>query len=367
MSATPGPPTVPPTVPPTLVPPPGSPRGSPRRSPGRSPRTDSRIAQFRARGPLSRIRGAALIFVPLAISALFIGWLVSRAFGGGSAAKPPEQTSVTVSRSSTKTKPDPQRPATSTSSKEPIETIRIEPQRSPAPLNRQLQLDIRGEGCIANSTGVLSMHEIGSAAAAGDDDRLVLRRRFDTGADGNWASNPVLVGQPVGSYLVSASCQRRASALNAVDTADRAEVFTVTDVLELTGPAVSPSFLVRPRLLRAGQANTITVQGGQCFAADGRSGQVEVALVPFVESAWGTANRVESRFNGDWVATLVVPSQYAQGTYSVIANCLGGRTYGSTVARFSTEEDLAATKLIEWYGRPTTPSVAVKGRPNFTG
>ena len=136
--------------------------------------------------------------------------------------------------------------------------MQLYPQRARA--GPPLQLVVRGDGC-AGGSGVLSITQLGAARDTGNIDRLVVRRRIDVAADGSWSTHPLLVGQPPGSYRVDASCERRAVTDQIGTDVDRRDLFTASEVLELTAPAATDNFDVTPPFAPPGTPLTVLISG----------------------------------------------------------------------------------------------------------
>lgn len=193
--------------------------------------------------------------------------------------------------------------------------LRIHPQRAVA--GPPLELRVAGIGC-PGASGVLSITEAGSATQAGGADRLVVRRRFDVAADRSFSATPTLVGQPPGSYRVSIECDRfrRAGALD--DTAGR-QIFELTEVLELTGPAAAREFSVSPVQAIPGLTTQFAFSGRGCNGADAA---VQVRVFPPSAMAPGPLNVLTPPLaNGAWQGLFTVNDVSAYGTYTFEASC----------------------------------------------
>lgn len=193
--------------------------------------------------------------------------------------------------------------------------LRIHPQRAAA--GSPLELQVSGMGCPGRS-GVLSITEVGSAAQSGGPDRLVVRRRFDVAADLTFRATPLLVDQPPGSYRVAIACARYRMA-EAPDGDRARDVFELTEVLELTGPAAAREFRVSPPAAAPGLATSFNFAGEGCSGEDAR---VEVRVFPPSAMTAGTLAVVKPALDGgSWSGTYTVAALGAVGTYTFEASC----------------------------------------------
>lgn len=199
--------------------------------------------------------------------------------------------------------------------------LRIHPQRAVA--GPPLELDVAGTGC-PGTTGTLSITEVGSAADAGGQDRLVVRRQFDVSSDTTFRAAPLLVGQPPGSYRVSIACARFGGPVAndpAAATAERS-TFALTEVLELTGPAAAKEFAVSPASATPGLRTQFAVSGAGC---DGGGATVEVKVfAPSAMSVGTVAVLRPTVVDGAWRTTHVIADSSATGSYTFEATCTDG-------------------------------------------
>jgi hypothetical protein len=246
-------------------------------------------------------------------------------------------------------------------------TLRIQPQR--ARVGPPLELSTLGTGCGSRSA-TLSIVALGEPTDTPAQDRLVVRRRVDVEEDGTWSSSPLLVGQPVGTYRVTASCDRRAVLTGIELPAERRDVFVAAELLELTGPAVLYDLDVAPSEAAPGQAVTVRLSGHnqhQCPAGVRVMGNVFPT-----PGTIGSSRPFEALVdaNGRWVATITIPARDANGSYGVEARCLGGFAYATESIRFLVPGDTAppAVPVGPGTGTPVPPpAAAVPGQPTYTG
>ena len=193
--------------------------------------------------------------------------------------------------------------------------LRIHPQRAQAGL--PLPLQVWGAGC-PGATGILTVTEAGSAQRDDGADRLVVRRRLEIGPDRSFRADPVLSGQPPGTYRVSVACERRRGGSGAGDDLGR-DVFEVTELLELTGPGAAREFTISPLGGEPGVTTTFTFHGDGCT---GDGGRVEVAVFPPSAMAPGpVAVSTPAVVDGAWRGSVTVPAEAAAGTYVFDASC----------------------------------------------
>jgi hypothetical protein len=248
--------------------------------------------------------------------------------------------------------------------------MQLYPQRAQA--GSPLELLVRGDGC-AGGSGVVSITRLGSARDTTDVDRLVVRRRIDIAADGSWATRPLLVGQPPGSYRVTAGCERRAAADDIEPLTDRRDLFTATEMLELTGPAVVDDFAVTPPFAPPGEGITVQVSGSQRCppSAPGAPSTVSGMFVPNA-GATGPERSFTATVdqNGNWRTTVTLAPADAEGSYSVTATCSAGFAFATQSLRFLDTSKLVVPPIFPWSGpppgQPSAPT-PVPGRPTYTG
>jgi len=254
--------------------------------------------------------------------------------------------------------------------------LHIHPQRAQA--GPPLQLEVDGIGCPGNS-GVLTITEAGSASRPDGSDRLVVRRRFEVLSDRTFRAVPTLVGQPPGTYRVSVSCERYRTA-EGLDDAVRRDVFELTEVLELVGPAAAREFLVSPFEATPLTATVFDFAGRGCPGADA---EVEVRVFPPSAVAPGPLAVLRPTVEGGaWSGRYSVPAAGAYGTYTFEASCWDGSglqfSYVSRHVHFGplvlAAEVVTSTwdDLLDDFGirlKPATAAVeqAVPAKPSYTG
>ena len=254
---------------------------------------------------------------------------------------------------------------------EPV--MRIQPQRALASLTSPLTLDVRGEGCAGRS-GVLSIMQVGTALRPGDPGRLVVRRRIDIDGAGRWQLAPLLVGQPPGAYEVIASCERRPRAEGFPNPEERRDIYTTTDVLELTGPFTSRSFTIGPSsLLLEGKTATLSLAGDGCRPNGSTLSRVTGSIFGNSDARGGDGSghradfAIDARLDGTWQASLTVPDAWARGSYGVQVSCDSGVPYATQTVRFVPASQLSAP-VATAVGTPrATAAQPVKGIARFTG
>lgn len=204
--------------------------------------------------------------------------------------------------------------------------LRIHPQRAAAGLPLNLQVD--GIGC-PGSSGTLSITEVGTAGEAGGLDRLVVRRRFDVDpVDRSFHVDPLLVGQPPGTYRVAIECERFRTA-DAPAALPTRQVFELTELLELTGPLAAREFQVSPLQPDPDLTTQFSLSGAGCT---GVSPRVEVLVfpprsLPLSVTPPPATVRLQPPVlaeRGTWTATTSVAAAAAQGTYTFEATCFDG-------------------------------------------
>jgi hypothetical protein len=249
--------------------------------------------------------------------------------------------------------------------------FRIYPQRAAA--GSPLELQVTGEGC-PGSSGMLSISEIGTAAEAGGVDRLVVRRRFDVDGTRHFRVTPLLVGQPPGSYRVVASCERMATA-QPIDDVGRRDLFTMSEVLELTGDPGAREFQVVPTAARPGLATRLALSGKACT---GPGARVLVSIFPPNTGDQPVPTTLDlPAGGGSWQGAHEVPAAAAYGTYTIEARCWTSDgpqfAYVTRHVRFADPEATPRLpSLLDIFTPPAkkTPpasSQAVPGQPTFTG
>lgn len=273
---------------------------------------------------------------------------------------------------------DPQvtaRPTTTTTSPDSIErngpAMQLYPQRARA--GPPLELMVRGNGC-AGGTGVLSITQLGAARDTGNVDRLVVRRRIDVAADGTWSTQPLLVGQPPGTYRVDASCPRRAVTDQVGVDVDRRDLFTATEVLELTAPATVDSFDVTPPFATPGVALTVVISGSRGCPPSTSAGTSSVSGVVIPNAgATGAPQPFSATVDGQghWQAQVTFDASEATGSYSVSATCSAGFAFGDQLIRFMDTSDIVVPPIFPWTTTPPPgPGGApapIPGQPSYTG
>ena len=247
-------------------------------------------------------------------------------------------------------------------------TLQIHPQR--ARVGVPLQLEARGTGC-GGRQATLSVIGLGAPTATAGLDRLVVRRRVDVDEEGNWSTSPLLVAQPVGTYRVTASCDRRAVIDGAEPLDNRRDVFTAAEVLELTGPAVLYELEVSPAVAPPGQAVTVRLAGrDECPPG----AQVNGTLVP-TPGTPGAARPFQATVDptGRWTTTVAFAARDAHGSYGVEARCSSGFAYATGSIRFPVPDEPPRLPFPlpgsgSGSGRPTPgPATPIPGRPSYTG
>jgi len=247
----------------------------------------------------------------------------------------------------------------------------IYPQRAAA--GPPLELQVNGEGC-PGSSGMLSITEIGTAVDAGGPDRLVVRRRFEVDRARHFSVTPLLVGQPPGSYRVVATCERRPTA-QPIDDLARRDVFTMSEVLELTGHPGAHEFEVVPSTARPGLATQLALRGGSCT---GPAAKAQVTIFPPNRGDPPVlTNLVLSASGGNWQGSHAIAAEAAYGSYTIEARCVNADgvqfAYVTRHVRFVDPDSTPALPaLLDIFGPPakTAPpaaSQAVPGQPTFTG
>lgn len=252
--------------------------------------------------------------------------------------------------------------------------IHIHPQRAEAAT--PVELLVQGAGC-PGARGSVSITQVGSAPFAGAADRLVVRRQFDVADNWSFETRPLLVGQPPGSYRVTAACERSIGPLGVApaDEAGGRDVFLASEVLELTGSGTPGALVLQPTLATAGLATQLRLDGGGCRVV---SPQVSVTFSPALDSV-GAAPTVKP--DGRWTLTRSVSPQRAGGVITVQAACYSGDqlqfTYATRQLRFveplgSCPAGDPGCGAISGSGdggaHPVAgPAVAVPGRPSYTG
>ena len=225
-----------------------------------------------------------------------------------------------------------------------------------------------GTGC-GGRNALLSIVALGTASDTTGYDRLVVRRRIDVNQDGTWSSTPLLVGQPVGTYRVTAACDRRAVLDGAEPPGEQRQVFVASDVLELTGPAVLYDLDVAPAVAPPGQAVTVRLSGqGQCPPGARVSGTVFPTL-----GAPGAARAFESVVdaNGRWSASVSISASEAAGSYGVEARCSAGFAYATGSVQFPVPDESSDVPAVPVGPDTGTgvpgPATPVPGQPTYTG
>jgi hypothetical protein len=255
--------------------------------------------------------------------------------------------------------------------------FRIHPQRAEA--GPPLELQVTGEGC-PGSSGTLSITEIGTATEVGGPDRLVVRRRFDVDGTRHFRVTPLLVDQPPGSYRVVAACERTATA-QPIDDVGRRDVFTMSEVLELTGHPGAREFQVVPSTARPGLATRLALSGGSCVGPAARA-QVSI-FAPNTGTPPAPATLELPATSGAWQGAYDISADAANGTYTVHARCSNADgvqfDYVTRHVRFADPDTTPKLpSLADIFAPPakTTPpakatppasSRAVEGQPTFTG
>jgi hypothetical protein len=249
--------------------------------------------------------------------------------------------------------------------------MQLFPQRAQA--GAPLSLLLRGDGC-AGGSGVVSISRVGAARDTQDLDRLIVRRRIDVAANGTWSTRPLLVGQPPGTYRVSASCERRAIADAIEPVSGRRDLFTATEVLELTAPAVVENFDVTPPFAEPGAALTVLVSGFQGCppTTGGNPSTVSGSFIPNAGATGGIkpfAATVDAQ--GNWQTSVAFSAAEAQGSYSVAATCSVGFAFGERSLRFLDTSDIVVPPIFPWTGpvppqQPNAPT-PIPATPNYTG
>lgn len=245
-------------------------------------------------------------------------------------------------------------------------TLRIHPQR--ARVGSPLELATQGTGC-GGRTATLSIMALGRASDTVGFDRLVVRRRVDVERDGTWATTPLLVGQPPGSYRVTAACERRAMLEGAEPPEGRRDVFVAGEALELTGPAVLYDLDVAPPEAPPGQAVAVRLSGrDQCPPGARVTGSVFPAA-----GAPGAARTFEAVVDAAarWTATVAIAARDAAGAYGVEARCSAGFAFATESLRFPVPDDDPVTPIEpvgpdSGHGVPG-PATPIPGRPSYTG
>lgn len=253
--------------------------------------------------------------------------------------------------------------------------FRIYPQRAEA--GPPLQLEVTGRGC-PGSSGALTITEIGTASEAGGADRLVVRRRFAVDSNRAFVVTPLLVGQPPGSYRVVAACERQPTA-EAPDAAARRDLYTMTEVLELTGGKGAREFRALPPSAAPNLTTQIALSGSGC----GGSG-AQAAVRVFPPNVGNDPVPTEQKFKatgGSWQGTYTVAAPEATGTYVIEARCVDDEgtafAYITRTVRFGNDRspasDLGLPSLFDFL-LPEPPSAAppaadraVGAVPSFTG
>jgi hypothetical protein len=215
--------------------------------------------------------------------------------------------------------------------------LRIHPQRALAGI--PLQLEVKGIGC-PGSSGVLSITEVGTAPELAAADRLVVRRSFAVEGDRSFHAEPLLVGQPPGTYRVSIECERHRRTGTAAAGTSR-DVFDLTELLELTGPLGAREFSVSPAMVSPGLMTDVRYSGEECHGPDAR-----VELEIFSPSALTPGPVTVLRpvvSGGRWSGTHTVAADAAHGTYTFEATCFAGGaeqfTYVARHVRFADPEE----------------------------
>ena len=240
--------------------------------------------------------------------------------------------------------------------------MQLYPQRARA--GPPLQLVVRGDGC-AGGSGVLSITQLGAARDTGNIDRLVVRRRIDVAADGSWSTHPLLVGQPPGSYRVDASCERRAVTDQIGTDVDRRDLFTASEVLELTAPAATDNFDVTPPFAPPGAPLTVLISGARRCPASTASAPSTVSGTVIPNAGATGATRSFSATvdgQGNWRAQVTFSAAEAQGSYSVSATCSAGFAFGDQTVRFMDTSGIVVPPLFPW-----TATAAGPGSPPRPG
>ena len=287
--------------------------------------------------------------------------------GGGQAARPSGTTSFDAHVTA--------RPTTTTTSRATIQrngpAMQILPQRARA--GPPLELLVRGDGC-AGGSGVLSITQLGAARDTGNIDRLVVRRRIDVAANGTWSTQPLLVGQPAGTYRVDASCERRAVTDQIGIDVDRRDLFTATEVLELTAPAAVDSFDVTPPFAPPGVALTVLISGsGRCPASSAAGpGSVSGMVIPNAGATGGPRSfSAVVDGQGNWHAQVAFDASEAVGSYSVSATCSAGFAFGDQTIRFMDTSEIVVPPIFPWTATPPSgtgsPATPIPGWPTYTG
>jgi len=302
------------------------------------------------------------------VAALVGAKLINRDGGGGSAQDRPRPVVTSTTHSTL-------RITTTTTSDDVAKRngpgMQLYPQRAQA--GAPLQLLVRGDGC-AGGNGVVSIAQLGAARDTRDIDRLVVRRQIDVEPDGSWVTRPLLVGQPPGSYRVSASCQQRAAADNVTPVEDRRNLFTATEVLELTAPAVVDSFDVTPPFAPPNAPLTVLISGsGRCPASSAAGpGSVSGMVIPNAGATGGPRSYsavVDAQ--GNWRAQVTFDASEAVGSYSVSATCSAGFAFGDQTIRFMDTSGIVVPPIFPWTATPPTgpgsPATPIPGWPTYTG
>ena len=312
---------------------------------------------------------ALVAFIALAlVLALGAAKLLNRGGGGGGLAARPSGTTSSDAHVTA-------RPTTTTISRATIQrngpAMQLFPQRARA--GPPLELLVRGDGC-AGGSGVVSITQLGAARDTGNIDRLVVRRRIDVAADGTWSTQPLLVGQPPGTYRVDASCERRAVADQIGTDIDRRDLFTATEVLELTAPAVVDSFDVTPPFAPPGTALTVLISGsGRCPASSAAGpGSVSGMVIPNAGATGGPRSfSAIVDAHGNWHAQVTFDASEAVGSYSVSATCSAGFAFGDQTIRFMDTSEIVVPPIFPWTATPPSgtgsPATPIPGWPTYTG
>jgi hypothetical protein len=221
---------------------------------------------------------------------------------------------------------------------------------------------------------VLSITQLGAARDTGNIDRLVVRRRIDVASDGSWSTQPLLVSQPPGTYRVDASCERRAVADQIGMDVERRDLFTASEVLELTAPAAVDTFDVTPPFAPPGTALTVLISGARRCppTTAGVPSTVSGTVVPNAGATGATrAFSATVDAQGTWHAQVSFSASEAQGSYSVSATCSAGFAFGDQTIRFMDTSGIVVPPVFPWTATPPTgqgsPATPVPGTPTYTG